>query len=227
MGDLNLRGLNTRRAWLDLCCWRRSQGSFRCGCNRNGWGWSLSDYRVRLGIDELFAPIVACGEPLFDRLWRVMSAFLKCNHGMVGRNQPVIGNREGHCVHVVLLLVVEPHDVPLHVRIQKFHDVGARGEHHAGIATPAQDRLVFAAFDVTLPERAELRDLFREWSRAAELMTAGQPVGPVGRDESMPPVDTGEAGGVGPRIVLRRTLAVPRVEAGPETVLPRSGGAAA
>lgn len=102
-----------------------------------------------------------------------------------------------------------------------------RGEHHAGIATPAQDRLVFAAFDVTLPERAELRDLFREWSRAAELMTAGQPVGPVGRDESMPPVDTGEAGGVGPRIVLRRTLAVPRVEAGPETVLPRSGGAAA
>jgi deferrochelatase/peroxidase EfeB len=68
------------------------------------------------------------------------------------------------------------------------------GEHQAGIATAAQDRLVFAAFDATVATKAQLRELFREWSMAAALMTKGLPVG----HGKMPPADTGEALGLGP-----------------------------
>lgn len=72
------------------------------------------------------------------------------------------------------------------------------GEHQAGIATAAQDRLVFAAFDVTVATKGELRDLFREWTQAAALMTKGVPIGSVGGNENAPPADTGEALGLGP-----------------------------
>jgi deferrochelatase/peroxidase EfeB len=54
------------------------------------------------------------------------------------------------------------------------------GEHQAGIATPAQDRLHFAAFDVEEGLRAaDLRELLRAWSHAAARMTTGEPVGEV------------------------------------------------
>jgi len=73
------------------------------------------------------------------------------------------------------------------------------GEHQAGIVTPAQDRVHFAAFDVTATSRAELIMLLRSWTAAAEAMTAGQPVGdgaPLPYDS--PPGDTGEATGLSP-----------------------------
>jgi deferrochelatase/peroxidase EfeB len=83
-------------------------------------------------------------------------------------------------------------------------DAGAQtvpfhGVHQAGIATAAQDRLHFASFDVEPGLRAaDLRDLLRTWSHAAERMTAGLPVG-EGRDEQLaPPADTGEALGLTP-----------------------------
>jgi deferrochelatase/peroxidase EfeB len=74
------------------------------------------------------------------------------------------------------------------------------GVHQAGIATRAQDRLHFAAFDVTTESRAELRDLLREWTAAARAMTAGRPVGvgAVDGDPEAPPDDTGEALGLPP-----------------------------
>ena len=53
------------------------------------------------------------------------------------------------------------------------------GEHQAGIDTPAQDRLHFAAFDLVDRDRAGLRELMREWSRAAAEMTAGEMIGDV------------------------------------------------
>ena len=70
-----------------------------------------------------------------------------------------------------------------------------RGPHQAGITTPAQDRLHFAAFDVTTESRDELVDLLRRWTLAAEQMTAGRTVGEgaVGGDVGRPPDDTGEA----------------------------------
>jgi deferrochelatase/peroxidase EfeB len=71
-----------------------------------------------------------------------------------------------------------------------------RGTHQSGIVTPAQDRLHFAAFDVTTDSRAELVALLRAWTRAAERMTQGRPagvVGPTDGDYDLPPDDTGEA----------------------------------
>jgi deferrochelatase/peroxidase EfeB len=73
------------------------------------------------------------------------------------------------------------------------------GRHQAGIATAAQDRLHFAALDVEDGVRAsDLRDLLRTWSRSAQRMTAGQPVGDANHEALAPPQDTGEALGLTP-----------------------------
>ncbi len=77
-----------------------------------------------------------------------------------------------------------------------------RGQHQAGIVTPAQDRLHFAAFDVTTNDRDRLVTLLRQWTEAAERMTAGKPAGSVGPVEgasNLPPDDTGEAIGLSPQ----------------------------
>lgn len=73
------------------------------------------------------------------------------------------------------------------------------GAHQAGIATAVQDRLHFAAFDVTTRDRSELVALLKEWTRAAARMTAGHAVGEgaFGMPEA-PPDDTGEAIGLAP-----------------------------
>jgi deferrochelatase/peroxidase EfeB len=76
-----------------------------------------------------------------------------------------------------------------------------RGTHQAGIVTPAQDRLHFAAFDVTTDDREALIALLRSWTEAAERMTRGDPagsVGPVEGPSDLPPDDTGEAIGLPP-----------------------------
>jgi deferrochelatase/peroxidase EfeB len=72
------------------------------------------------------------------------------------------------------------------------------GEHQAGIDTPAQDRLHFASFDLQTESPAELRELMREWSRAAAEMSAGEMVGDVNDVELAPPDDTGETVGLLP-----------------------------
>ena len=70
------------------------------------------------------------------------------------------------------------------------------GPHQAGILTPAQDRLAFGALDLAGGvTRSDLRDLLREWTRAADLMTRGRPAGPSANPEA-PPADTGEASGL-------------------------------
>ena len=52
------------------------------------------------------------------------------------------------------------------------------GATQAGIATPAQDRLHFAAFDLAAGTGArDLRELMRAWSAAAATMTRGRPLG--------------------------------------------------
>ncbi len=76
-----------------------------------------------------------------------------------------------------------------------------RGAHQAGIVTPAQDRLHFAAFDVITDDRDQLISLLQQWTEAAERMTQGKPagtVGPVDGASNLPPDDTGEAIGLAP-----------------------------
>lgn len=71
-----------------------------------------------------------------------------------------------------------------------------RGRHQAGIATEAQDRLHFAAFDLTLDTADDLRELLAEWTRAAARMTAGRPAPGPSHSQFAPPADTGEAFGL-------------------------------
>jgi deferrochelatase/peroxidase EfeB len=70
------------------------------------------------------------------------------------------------------------------------------GEHQAGIATPVQDRLHFAAFDLETESRTELRELMEAWSQAAREMTEGRMIGTENDNLLAPPDDTGEAKGL-------------------------------
>lgn len=76
--------------------------------------------------------------------------------------------------------------------------VAFHGPHQAGIATPAQDRLAFAAFDVTTGDVGELAAMLRVWTEAAAALTAGRPVPGDSTSPQAPPADTGEASGLGP-----------------------------
>ncbi|GAA5009575.1 iron uptake transporter deferrochelatase/peroxidase subunit [Actinopolymorpha pittospori] len=70
------------------------------------------------------------------------------------------------------------------------------GDHQAGIATPAQERMVFASFDVTTTARADLVELLKSWTEAGAHLVKGSPVGAVAGHPMAPPVDTGEAEGL-------------------------------
>lgn len=76
------------------------------------------------------------------------------------------------------------------------------GDHQAGITTPAQDRLHFAAFDMADgATRADLESLLADWTAAAARLTQGLEVGEtgaVGGSPYAPPEDTGEALGLPP-----------------------------
>jgi deferrochelatase/peroxidase EfeB len=72
------------------------------------------------------------------------------------------------------------------------------GPHQAGIATAAQDRLAFAAFDVTTSDVQALKAMLGSWAAAAAQLTSGQPIGPVETAPQAPPIDTGEALGLDP-----------------------------
>ncbi|MFG1999701.1 iron uptake transporter deferrochelatase/peroxidase subunit [Spirillospora sp. NPDC048911] len=72
------------------------------------------------------------------------------------------------------------------------------GANQAGIATPVQDRLHFAAFDVITDDRAKVVQLLKDWTAAAAAMTQGHAVGEgaVSKVAVAPPDDTGEALGL-------------------------------
>ncbi len=72
------------------------------------------------------------------------------------------------------------------------------GEHQAGIATAAQDRLAFAAFDVVTDSKAELAAMLTVWTAASARMAAGLSVAPGTESPLSPPLDTGEALGLSP-----------------------------
>jgi len=72
------------------------------------------------------------------------------------------------------------------------------GVHQAGIATAQQDRLFFAAYDVTSSSAAGLRDLLVAWTKAAARMTQGLNAAPDAASAASPPADTGEAMGLDP-----------------------------
>ncbi len=76
------------------------------------------------------------------------------------------------------------------------------GTHQQGIATPAQDQMFFAAFDIASDlTREDLIELLQDWTYAASRLTMGLDVsasGAFGGDPLLPPDDTGEAADFGP-----------------------------
>lgn len=109
--------------------------------------------------------------------------------GLAGVGGAAVGLVAGFYGHdaVAAAAVSEPADES----VVPFH-----GDHQAGIVTAAQDRLHMAAFDVTTTKREDLIQLLKDWTAAAEAMTAGKPAGATGAVDgpySAPPEDTGEA----------------------------------
>jgi deferrochelatase/peroxidase EfeB len=72
------------------------------------------------------------------------------------------------------------------------------GVHQAGITTAQQDRLLFAAYDVTAPSPTALRQLLAAWTAAAARMVDGLTAAPDEASVLAPPSDTGEALGLDP-----------------------------
>jgi deferrochelatase/peroxidase EfeB len=70
------------------------------------------------------------------------------------------------------------------------------GRHQPGILTPQQDRLHFAAFDLTTDRAEDLRDLLRTWTAMAARLMAGLPADADDGNPLAPPTDTGEAAGL-------------------------------
>ncbi|HEX3650121.1 MAG TPA: Dyp-type peroxidase domain-containing protein, partial [Pseudonocardiaceae bacterium] len=62
-----------------------------------------------------------------------------------------------------------PAALPVSDQIQPF-----RAYHQGGISTAQQAKMVFAAFNVTATDPAELREMLRDWTTAAGAMTRGQ-----------------------------------------------------
>lgn len=74
-----------------------------------------------------------------------------------------------------------------------------RGDHQAGIVTPAQDRMHFVAFDITTDSRDDVVALLKKWTLMAERLTKGEETfdgGAVDGGQYNPPSDTGEALGL-------------------------------
>jgi deferrochelatase/peroxidase EfeB len=84
------------------------------------------------------------------------------------------------------------------VRTQKRERVAFYGPHQAGIATPAQEYLYFAAFDVAAEARAELVGTLQRWTAAAASLTAGEPYEGDRQKLDQPPSEPGEALGLDP-----------------------------
>lgn len=71
------------------------------------------------------------------------------------------------------------------------------GEHQAGVTTPQQDRMMFAALDVTTTDPMELQRLLGRWAAMAARFAEGKPVSESRGKPLAPPFDTGETEDLG------------------------------
>jgi len=72
------------------------------------------------------------------------------------------------------------------------------GKHQGGITTKTQNHVYFVSLDVTTSNKDELVKLFKDWTKAAALLSEGKAVGELSSNEFLPPKDTGEAAGLSP-----------------------------
>ena len=69
------------------------------------------------------------------------------------------------------------------------------GKNQSGIMTPSQTNIYFASLTVLVKTKAELAQLFKDWTPAAVKLMNGETVGDV-TNIMVPPADTGEAVGL-------------------------------
>lgn len=72
------------------------------------------------------------------------------------------------------------------------------GPHQGGIATPAQEFVNFAAFDLATASVEDLRSLLQDWTAVAAALTQGKLYQPSPQKSHLPPSDPAEAVGLGP-----------------------------
>jgi len=72
------------------------------------------------------------------------------------------------------------------------------GEHQAGVTTTQQERLMFAALDVTTTDKQELARMLGRWAAMVSRFTQGLPVSDAEPAQEQAPLDTGEAVDLGP-----------------------------
>ncbi|MBT2726664.1 deferrochelatase/peroxidase EfeB [Bacillus sp. ISL-75] len=70
------------------------------------------------------------------------------------------------------------------------------GKHQSGITTKTQNHVYFVSLDVTTSKKEDLVQLFKDWTKAAALLSEGKAVGDLSSNEFLPPKDTGEAAGL-------------------------------
>ncbi|MCE1160184.1 MAG: iron uptake transporter deferrochelatase/peroxidase subunit [Burkholderiales bacterium] len=71
------------------------------------------------------------------------------------------------------------------------------GAHQAGIVTPAQRAIYFLVLDLHTQDIEEIKAVFKQWTESAAKLTRGENIQPYGDNPFVPPVDTGEADGLG------------------------------
>jgi len=72
------------------------------------------------------------------------------------------------------------------------------GKQQSGITTKTQNHVYFVSLDVTTSKKEDLVQLFKDWTKAAALLSEGKAVGDLSSNEFLPPKDTGEAAGLSP-----------------------------
>lgn len=73
------------------------------------------------------------------------------------------------------------------------------GANQAGVTTPMQSNLYFAAFDLASDNRQDVIAMLQAWTVAAARMTAGLPAVAGEQEGESPPLDSGEAVGINPQ----------------------------
>jgi deferrochelatase/peroxidase EfeB len=72
------------------------------------------------------------------------------------------------------------------------------GDYQGGITTKTQNHVYFVSLDLTTAKKEEVVNLFKDWTKAAALLSEGKAVGELSSNEFLPPKDTGEAAGLSP-----------------------------
>ena len=70
------------------------------------------------------------------------------------------------------------------------------GRHQSGITSPLQSHIYFAALDVLVGSKEELRQLFKMWTPLTVRLMNGEQIGELSTNAYVPPDDTGEAMGI-------------------------------